>query len=493
MNYLLLVWGIFSFYSCISNIRSESFQKTFDKDQVLDSIILLDKDLGGAILSVNAFRPSSKTQVKFNSHYHLPTASIIKILTTLAGLEYLSDTFKFTTLLQYSGNIITNNLEGDIIIKGGGDPSFLINKNSQVFERWVNIIMAMGIKNIEGDIIVNTSVFENQALASTWLWEDIGNWYAGGSMGLNIYQNRYYITFAPTAKLGQKTKILFTIPPIEDIKFKNEVISNKPGTGDNAYIYGSTYSKIRFIRGTIPLSQKSFQIKGALPNPPLIAAKIFKNLLFKNNISIQGEIKVFKKGSKDVQENRKIQTLDSIFSKPLKDLIYTTNQYSNNLYAESIFKFLGYKLFGEGTNQNGSLALEKFLGEVLILKNTANQSFNIADGCGLSPYTTLSTDILVQLLYRALEKPYFHSFYKSLPVNGQSGTLKNTFLNPLLKGKVHAKSGTSKRLKSYAGYLYDKKGERICFAITVYNHGESKFQISKKIEKILLWLNNLGY
>lgn len=449
--------------------KANSQNKPRPVNALLDSIEHLQTRLGGAILSVCV--SSSSRSIGFNHTYNLPTASTVKLLTTATALQKLGSNFRFETIFGYSGGLASESLRGNLILKGGGDPSFLSSKDYAEFQLWIQKLKKHNIRTVEGDLIVDATIFEEQALADTWFWEDVGNWYGGGTTGFNILNNIYTIHFAPTQAVGQLTTIESIIPNLADLVFVNRVRSAGGDSGDQAYIYGSTYSKIRSIRGTIPLSKGVFKIKGALPNPPLYAGRLFKKLLAQNGIQVEGEVKV-----ESFKQDLKV--LDTIFSAPLSELIKRINQKSDNLYAESVFKILGARSSTEATGVLGN-----FLNEL-----SSDAQFKIADGCGLSPRTSISTQTMVSLLDALKTKPYFGTFYKSLAVSGKIGTLKNTFTNPQLSGKIHAKSGSMSGLRTYAGYLESPNNELTSFSIVVYNHQKTTAEVKALVEQILLWL-----
>ena len=436
---------------------------------VIDSLHHLEPRLDGAILSVCAVYSTQKIQ--FKHAYTLPTASTVKLLTTARALDQLGKNFRFQTLFGYSGQLTSNTLKGHLILRGSGDPSFLSSTNYHEFQVWAKQLQKRHIKTIEGDLIVDASIFENQALSDTWLWEDIGNGYGGGTTGLNILHNIYTVEFAPTKTIGELTTIHRIIPNLPSIIFKNEVRSAIRGSGDQAYIYGGTYSQIRFIRGTIPISNQIFEIKGALPNPPLYAGKLFRKILSQHEIEVKGKIRI-----KKVKDH--IEVLDTVFSAPLSELIIPVNQNSDNLYAESLFKTLG-----AGSHDRAIKIVEAFLTQI-----SSNPHFKIADGCGLSFQTAMSSQKMVDLLEVLKHKPYFDTFYNSLAVSGKTGTLKHTFEDRRLVGKVHAKSGSMSGLRSYAGYIETPNNDLLSFSIVVYNHRKSSSEIKAIIQEILIWL-----
>src|ERR1700747_2698811 len=60
-----------------------------------------------------------------NSKLSLTPASTMKIITTASALQLLGKDFKYETALQYTGTFdkASGTINGDLIIKGSGDPS----------------------------------------------------------------------------------------------------------------------------------------------------------------------------------------------------------------------------------------------------------------------------------------------------------------------------------------------------------------------------------
>jgi D-alanyl-D-alanine carboxypeptidase/D-alanyl-D-alanine-endopeptidase (penicillin-binding protein 4) len=108
------------------------------------------------------------------------------------------------------------------------------------------------------------------------------------------------------------------------------------------------------------------------------------------------------------------------------------------------------------------------------------------DGSGLSPVNAVSARFFVELLsYMQNKSKYADVFYKSLPVSGESGTLKSFLDKTSLQGKVHAKSGTIARVKSYVGYI-ECPDKTLVFALLINNANGTSREVTKKIEEILL-------
>jgi D-alanyl-D-alanine carboxypeptidase/D-alanyl-D-alanine-endopeptidase (penicillin-binding protein 4) len=185
-----------------------------------------------------------------------------------------------------------------------------------------------------------------------------------------------------------------------------------------------------------------------------------------------------------VTETKQGQLIIETSSPPLRDLVKETNLNSLNLYAECMLKEMGYKAGNaQGSSENGAKTIVDYWKKKGI--NTAGLFMN--DGSGLSPRDGVSTGFLVDVLLAMKDSK---TFYNSLPVSGQSGSMKNMGNGTSIEGNMHAKTGHMERVRSYAGYVKGKDGKMYCFALTVNNYTCSSAEIKQKIEKVLVALGN---
>jgi D-alanyl-D-alanine carboxypeptidase/D-alanyl-D-alanine-endopeptidase (penicillin-binding protein 4) len=169
-------------------------------------------------------------------------------------------------------------------------------------------------------------------------------------------------------------------------------------------------------------------------------------------------------------------------STPLRVIAQYTNQTSNNIYAESIFKYLGYKKYGRGSFTNGSRAVMDYLKD----KGVATDGVRLVDCSGLSRQNLLTTDFLCRYLAAMSHEGHFDSFLSSLAKVGESGTAKN-LLPSLPDGvSVRLKTGTFSGVKSYAGYITTGSGELLAYAIISNHHDCSNRDAADLLNRILL-------
>ncbi|MDI9544384.1 MAG: D-alanyl-D-alanine carboxypeptidase, partial [Bacteroidota bacterium] len=138
---------------------------------------------------------SGELPAEMNSAQALVPASLSKLLTTGAALEILGPEKRFKTELAYRGLLENGSLKGNLYILGGGDPSlgseYTEEQAGLFLQDWVQAVKQLGISRIEGDIVADPSLFDEEAVSPYWLWEDMGNYYAAGVYGLAVFDNMF--------------------------------------------------------------------------------------------------------------------------------------------------------------------------------------------------------------------------------------------------------------------------------------------------------------
>jgi len=432
---------------------------------------------------------TSKVILNYNGTKLLIPASNQKLLTTAAALSILGSDFTFKTYLEYDGHITNKGvLEGNVYIRGEGDPTFGSGRISaseawnEVLNKICKILSDAGIKQINGGIIGDASWFEYNSIPDYWIWTDIGNYYGSGVYGLNVYENTYRLLLKPGKAIGDSVEILGTDPVIPSVQFLNSIKTAAEGTGDNGYIYGAPFTSLRTVTGTIPKGG-NFSIKGSMPDPAYFVASGIKDALVKNKIEVlESPSSAYTFNGKPVTERK---VLHIFTSSPLKDIIKETNVNSINLYAESLLKTIGKKLFNEGTTKGGIKAVQEFWSS----KGLDPSAIIIFDGSGLSTFNWVSSEAFSQALLQMSKEKYYADFYNSLPVSGVSGTLKKIGKGTKLENNMRAKSGSMKRVLCYSGYIRNPEtGKEYSFSVMVNNFECTASALIPKIEKILLLL-----
>ncbi len=403
-------------------------------------------------------------------------ASTMKVVTALTALDGLGRHKRFLTQLVAAGPIVGGQLKGSLIIVGGGDPSLGMAKveggasSKEVITRWVNILKKRGIREVTGDIVGEATLFIDQPISRYAIWEDIGNYYGGVTSPLSWNGNRYLLYLSSQKKPGSVVRVLGTDPVHTAIStFDNRLRAGQVGSGDNAYIFGSPMSAVRYLTGTIPPGRKSFTIKGSLPNPAFTCAATLYHALKKEGITIRGR----PCSTNRIKRRKGNHILDTYASPTLTLLVRHMNKTSDNVFAEQLLKLLALKFKSQGSRTSGLLALKERL-EGLEIPLTGT---HFKDGSGLSRYNGLTANFLTQCLCAAAKKPYYKALMSSMPISGVDGSLKRRYGDPKLKGRIIAKTGYMERVFALTGFV--KKGQkRKTYAFTfVVNDETAPFSV----------------
>jgi D-alanyl-D-alanine carboxypeptidase/D-alanyl-D-alanine-endopeptidase (penicillin-binding protein 4) len=422
----------------------------------------------------------------------LNTASTTKLFSTAAALEILGAEYRPITRIYIEGNVDQNgNLNGNIWIRGGGDPSlgsiYNPNVDSEKFlQDWTDTLKSLGIKKITGSVIADGSDFEYLGVPDGWSWQDMGNYYGAGPSGICIYDNMLVYNFRTGSSINQPAELISTFPKVTQLNFEN-FITSQPVKSDNSYIYGAPFSNYRFGTGALPLNQSAFEVKGSLPDPEYQLAEEFTNYLILSGIPIDGLPKCARLLT-DLDKNRfdKFSLICTYSGMTVRDLVNSTNVHSVNLFAEQLLLLLSYEKNGFGSMAESIKIMEGFWKPKM-----SSAGLVLRDGSGLSRTNTISSNHLVDLLVYMDSSKCAKDFYTSLPVSATNGTLAPLCKDKPCAGKVVAKSGTMSRVKSYAGYVNAISGKKIAFAIVINNFNSDGLVLRAKLESILSALTEL--
>ena len=467
-----------------------SFSQSEDNSiqQAINKFTLNEELLSSAISFMAYDLDNDQTLANHNSKLTIPTASTTKLFSTAAAFELLGKDYRPKTELYYSGFIDNDSiLHGDIVIRGLGDPSlasgYFYKKEEQdkFLIDWVELIKKKGIKQVDGKVLADGSAFGYNGVPDGWSWSDLGNYYGAGPSGIALYDNMTYLHFSTSSQLNGPTYLDSMTPNILGFELDNQVQTYN-GNADNAYIYGGPFSNKRFATGSLPRSKTNFQVKSSIPDPELLLAQLFERVLNENEVSVLAPAICYRTyiNVLDTLLNyNKLTFIHSQQGKTVNEIAYWTNLRSVNFFAEQLLCLIGYEKGGNGSSSYSTNYVVNFWNSKL-----GTQLF-MRDGSGLSRSNGFSSDDFILLLKYMYKSKNYKDFLATLPVAGESGTLRSVGRGQVAQGRVMAKSGTMNKIKSYAGYVTSKSGKNIAFAITINNYGYSNAQLMKEIEKVM--------
>ncbi len=416
--------------------------------------MMTDPVLKNATWGFVVYDPKTKKIISsYNENTPLVPASTTKLLTTETAMSMLGENYRWMTQLEYSGEIDENGtLNGNLYIVGSGDPSLGTNKAGawsykDIVSDFAGGMTREGIKKVNGDIIIQTALFKGNisALPENVVW---------------LENNNYYLPVGTTKEINPANERLIvkkSMNPAADKKF----FYVSPYV--NKMVYAEKYD------GNGTLTTK-------LPDAPAFLANSFRASLIKSGVAVTG--KVIPKMTDASPELRKM--ISAYKSPTLGDIIYYTNQRSDNSLAEALLKTVGFQKMGDQTSESGRIVVNDHLKDI----EFDLEGLNYMDGSGLSRSNHVTPISQVKFLTSLMDEKFYKTYFNSLPIGGQSGTLKGMFVGEG-NGQVFAKTGTLNKVKTLAGYLKTNSGRTLVFSLMVNNYAGSVGQVKSKMETIL--------
>jgi len=422
---------------------------------------------------------------KRNEHKNFMPASNMKLFTTALALLQLGPDYKYKTTLYIDGKIKRDEIYGDLILRGIGDPTmsgrFYNNDALYVFNKWADSLINLGIKDINGNIIADDDAFEEESLGKGWSWDDETFSYSAISGAVCFNDNCINLTIKPSEKVGKKA-IILTYPSTKFVTILNEVITVKDDSVTNVDFYRERNTNIIHCNGTIRKSEKEIIFAVSVNNPTKYTAYVLKEVFEAKGIKVRGQAYDNDELSK-TYDYKKLATLFVQESPPLKEIIKVVNKVSQNLYAEQLLKTVGYEKLKFGSIENGLKASESLLTQMGIDKD----NIKIVDGSGLSRLNLLTPMQINSLLRFMYKSKYFNEFYESLPIAGVDGTIQNRMKMSRTEGNVRAKTGYINSVRALSGYLDTFDGEKLTF-VMISNNFLVPIRLSENIQDLVCTL-----
>ena len=155
--------------------------------------------------------------ISLNAEVARVPASTIKLLTTIAALDSLGPNYRWQTRAYLSGPLRAGRLDGDLIIRGGGDPSL----RPQDLWRFLWGLRARGLQTIGGDLVIDNSTFEAP--------ETTRDAFDGGARDpYNALPVPFAVNFQVTQvevlpEPGSRRLRAYLVPPLANVSLINQV------------------------------------------------------------------------------------------------------------------------------------------------------------------------------------------------------------------------------------------------------------------------------
>ena len=421
-------------------------------------------------LGIAVFEAGQKKYVWRENQVMIP-ASLTKIVTAAAAIEMLKPQTQFTTEILGLGERDGDVFNGDIYLKGNGDPTFV----SEQMWILVNEFWRTGVRHIRGKLYVDDTLFDREFFPGRHKTR-VDRAYDAPISALSFNWNAVNIYARPTLK-GKKLEVVLD-PENNYLVLRNEAKTLAAGQKKTLQArrhlrkrQGGEYEEIH-VTGGLASGAEEAVIYRSIAHPSLWAGAQLREFLRRRGIEVDGGIER-RKTPKNATKMAEVE------SRPLEKIIKDMMKFSNNFVAEMLTKHLSLRKSSVGNNHEGI----KFLREYL--RTRGFKEFQLVNASGLSRENRLKAGDLAQLLSHLRQNfTVFPEFISSLPIAGVDGTLKRRLQSPNIQNWIRAKTGLLNGVVGLAGYAGRKDGSILEFALIYNGSSQKQWRAQKLFDQI---------
>lgn len=437
------------------------------------------KRAGISASSVGAYvREVGSSNALFTSNEAAPfnPASTMKLLTTNAALELLGPTFTWKTQ-AYAGGVQTGDvLQGDLILKGSGDPK-LVQENFWLFMRRIR---ATGIREISGNLVLDRSAFESDIFNPAHFDGDPFKPYNAGPDALLLNFKAFGFYFAPALENGLVRVSID--PPLAGYKVTAPKIANGRCDDWQAKLKPSFHANGADFNGVFATAcgKKTWYLHPYQMSHTDYFGAVFRQIWRDLGGGFQGEVV---QGAVPPTAG----LLAEWESPSLAEVVRDINKYSNNVMARQLLLSLAPGSMGQAANpEKGARAVKSWLSK----KGIDATGLVIENGAGLSRIERISAVTMGRMLVAAFNAPTMPEFMSSMPLVGYDGTMRNRLTTRSVAGNAHIKTGSLNDVRALAGYVLAESGKRYVVVCLINHHNASRGQEAQ--DALLQWVYENG-
>lgn len=419
-----------------------------------------------------------------NANVPLMPASNQKILTTLGALEFLGADYRYRTRLYFNGRVRGTVLDGDLIIRGSGDPSFGSRHmpGADPLREWARKLAEMGVTEVRGRIIGDDDIFDGQIYSEGWDIDYVMN-QANIGLGVSIgglsYNDNVVLLRMRSSRPGNPPDVEVT--PSDYLHIDNRLTTANRTRGILVNPHRVLGQETVRLTGSVPRTYEG-SVFMPVTNATLFTVHTFARFLQREGISVSSEIvevdQLERKPSYDGEDPLFVH-----FSPPMSEILHLINKRSNNFYAEQVFRTFAYA----GSASGGERRLKARMSQIGI--PTAGVS--IRDGSGLSRKDLIPPSAMSMVMQHMLSQPYAQAFLDSMPEAGEGGS---TMRYRLGGASLRAKTGSLEYVRALCGVARTNDGREVVFTVFANNYSTAPYRVVQAIDQIVLQVmrNPLG-
>jgi serine-type D-Ala-D-Ala carboxypeptidase/endopeptidase (penicillin-binding protein 4) len=422
---------------------------------------------------------ASAPALAHNASLPMNPASTIKLVTTYAALDLLGPSFTWKTEVYADGPMQGDTLEGDLILRGTGDPKLTLEN----FWLLLRALRERGLRAIRGDLVLDRSYFEALEHDPGKFDNEPARAYNVGpdALLLNFKAIRFHFVPDPAHNAVQ----IIPEPRPAQLELDASVAASDGGCGDwrgglkGEFESNDASARARF-RGSYPTACGENTWNVAMLSHSSYVWGVFRELWEE----LGG---TFKGGVRDGAVPPGARLLYTAESPSLAEVVRDMNKFSNNVMARQVFLTLSAEMLKMPANEQRSAEVMRAW---LAQKGLSAGDMVLENGAGLSRNDRIGAATLGRLLLNAWHSPVMAEFVASMPVVAHDGTMRRRLRSASVAGQAHVKTGTLAGVRALAGYVLARDGRR--FAVVFFiNHANAAAGEAAQ-DAVLRWIYESG-
>lgn len=422
--------------------------------------LLADPLLQNAEVGIHVVRVRTGEEVfAYQADKPLQPASTMKVLTTAAALRTLGPAYTFKTEVLYDGTLNDNGLlEGNLYIRGRGDPTFVVE------DLWklVTDLRLAGVKEVKGNLVLDDSYMTRSLWIPGWNKEsdmESGPAYFPPLGALSLNYNTIALVVGPGPAVGSQARVAAETPSTV-IEIDNRVTTGAKGGRPSVKLERKLEDgKVKFaLTGSYPAGEEVSRYYRTVGDPTAYYQGALVALMKDQEIPVKGKNQIGK-----VPDSAEL--LFSHASPPLATILAEVNKHSNNFMAEQVLMAMGAAVHGApGTTEKGLQVVATYLASL----GLSSSDYQIVNGSGLSRGTTVRPDLLTAVLVDMYnDQKVGAEFRSSMAIGGVDGTLRSRFQGAAEAGRMRGKTGSLNGVNCLVGYVTGADGDLYAFSFLV--------------------------
>jgi D-alanyl-D-alanine carboxypeptidase/D-alanyl-D-alanine-endopeptidase (penicillin-binding protein 4) len=397
--------------------------------------------------------------LSYRANASVNPASVMKLVTTYAGLELLGPAYTWATPVFVDGSINNGVLTGNLIIQGKGDPKLVLERLWLLLRR----VQGLGIKTITGDILLDRSAFTIAPQNPADFDGEPLRPYNAAPDALLVNFKSVVMTFVPN--LGAGAASVSFEPPLANVQMQATVplaagktAATLAECGDYRAALLADFSdpfRISF-KGIYPAGCGEKVWPVAYADPASYAERAIAGLWAEMGGKLGGRVR-------EGRAPANVKPTLEMTSPPLAEVMRDINKFSNNVMAQQLFLTLSLNP-GPASLEASRNVLQAWWRE-----RFGAQDLPVLDnGSGLSRQERITPQAVARMLQTAYVSGAMPELMASLPITGIDGTLRRS-KSRVSQGWAHLKTGSLRDASALAGYVHTPSGRRLV-VVSIINH-----------------------